>query len=93
MEGGSILTAILAWLRNVAPYLYDVALILLGKEWQKKIDQADAEHAKRIALEKGMEDTRRANEQARLVDDVVDDSDDAALGRLRNFWDTFTSKQ
>lgn len=86
-----VIAAFLAWLETAMPYLYQYSLMFLGADWQRRVDEAKFERDLRKALEQELEDTRRANEQANIVDQAFErhryGHDDAALNRLRNFWD------
>ena len=97
MASGGTLAAFLAWLKEVSPFLSQLIIAWLGAEWQKRADEASAYRELSKALQKELEDTARANEQAAIVDEAFnrqhyDDGDDAALNRLRDFWNTRPNK-
>ena len=73
----ALLTALLAWLRTLLPYLYDGALFFAGKEWQEKIDEA--KESKRQA-----DTLTKTAQESNAVDRLVAHGE---LDRLRNFWD------
>lgn len=80
-EGGA-LAALLNWLRAISPYLYDGLLVLLGKEWQRKIEQANQERRAREAAQRQLQEVIDANNAANIVDTVARHPDQ--LERLRN---------
>lgn len=88
MTAGGTFAALLAWLREVSPFLSQLIIAWLGAEWQKRADEATMERALRKALETELKDTYRANEQITIVEDAFADGDDAAINRLRDFWNT-----
>lgn len=78
---GKALEAFFLWLKATLPYAYDGLLILLGKEWQRKIDEAKQEKAKRLAAERQLKEVIDANNAAHIVDSVARHPDQ--LERLR----------
>ena len=84
MNLGAILTAILATIKELAPYVYDGILILLGKEWQRKVDEATAARQAIKDKENQLKAILDAQKASDIVDSIARHPDQ--LERLRDFW-------
>jgi hypothetical protein len=80
-EGGA-LAALFNWLRTISPYLYDGLLVLLGKEWQRKIEEARQQRRATEAAQRQLQEVIDANHAAHIVDSIARHPDE--LERLRN---------